>query len=43
MLPDGTIRRARLAGNAKARFEAMFTIDRAADAVAAMYRELVAG
>ena len=39
-LLDDPALRARLAANARKRFEAKFTIDRAADATAAMYREL---
>ncbi|MCC7047352.1 MAG: glycosyltransferase family 4 protein [Alphaproteobacteria bacterium] len=39
-LIDDPARRARLARAARARFEAMFTIDRTADAVAALYREV---
>ncbi len=39
-LLDDAALRARLAANARARFEAMFTIDRTADAVAAMYRAI---
>ncbi|MCK6449708.1 MAG: glycosyltransferase family 4 protein [Alphaproteobacteria bacterium] len=39
-LIDDAALRARLAANACARFEAMFTIDRTADAVAALYRAI---
>ena len=39
-LLDDPALRARLAVQARARFDAMFTIDRTADAVAAMYRDL---
>jgi len=39
LLDDPSLR-LRLAANARARFESMFTIDRTADATAAMYREI---
>jgi glycosyltransferase involved in cell wall biosynthesis len=39
-LIDDPVLRARLAAGARRRFEAMFAIDRTADAVAALYREL---
>jgi glycosyltransferase involved in cell wall biosynthesis len=39
-LLDDPAARARLAANARRRFEAMFTIERTADLVAALYREL---
>jgi len=42
-LVDDPALRARLAAGARRRFEAMFTIDRTADAVAALYRELGVG
>lgn len=40
-LVDDPAQRARLARAARERFEAMFTIDRTADAVAALYRQVV--